>query len=217
MPQKKNSVVSFGIGMPANLTEALNTLISSLQKSNELNDELNPYVRACGMMDALAATEKFMQSIWQFKGMKLDQPYKRIRESISSMLDGVEVEEFVSRRRPAAESATTQAFKMDCAVAMDILMHNGAKRLGAASRIARLVPDLDIKPETVADWRDKLIGRSEDARAELFRWMSSAFKETNTTDEVIAYWLTKIPKKRGVHLKKQLNRVVRSRANKKPK
>ena len=202
--------------MPTNVTDAINALVSSLQESNANIANEAPYVRAVAMMDALAATEKFLKDIWQLKRLGLDKPYRTIRESISLLIDGVEVEEFASLRKPQAEAMSTQLFKMDCAVAMDLFIHNGAKRMKAALKVVPLFPDLILKAETIADWRDKLIGNSDSELAEWFKLWTSTFKQENATDELVTFWLRHTSRSRGVQLKRQAQRVARSLPPKQP-
>lgn len=215
MPRKNTDRISFGIGTDANLVDALNSLVSTLLESNRQIDDEKPYLRALGMLNALEATEKFMQSIWQFNGMKLNKPYMKIHESINLMLDGTEVEEFSSLRKPKAETLNTQMFKSNCAAAMDLFMHNGANRMKAASRVAKLFPDLSLKAETIADWRDNLIGNSDRRFASGFKNLTTAFKQEQMPDNFIICWITHVPRRKGVLLKRQPNRVASKRSVKK--
>ena len=93
---------------------------------------------------------------------------------------------------------------------MDLLMNAGQKRLDAAQAVSKYLPKLKLKPETIADWRDELIGKSSDPWSKDFKDKSDGLKKMNLSEQVIKnYFAATTRDLRGVNLKRQINRVMK--------
>jgi hypothetical protein len=204
--------VSLGIVLPDSLRKAIQELTSGMHFSTrELKSE-KPYVRFIAMTKALEAVESFMERIPQFKRAQLHLPFRDLRRCLFLLKDGIELPEFTSMRSPKSETSQTERFKRQCAEAMELLMSTGCKRLEAAKIVSKYWPEKMLKPNTIADWRDNLIGNSASPSAKNFRQRMEGLKALNLPKDVIEdFHKVTTTDQRGVNLKRQTNRVIRKK------
>jgi hypothetical protein len=171
-----------------------------------------PYVRFVSMTFALQAVENLMESIPKFKRAKFHLPFRELSRCLYLLKEGVDLPEFTIMRSPESETSQTEGFKRQCAEAMELLMFAGCKRLEAAKIVSNYWPKLELKPITIADWRDKLIGNSASPLAKYFKQRTDVLKSISLTKADIEHFFkVTTTDQRGVNLKRQPNRVIRKK------
>lgn len=203
-PQKP---ISLGIVLPSNIDGALKNFSLEMLKAVQLLDEEAPYARCVAMQESIKATSKLIDSIPQFKIAGFKKPFDKLYESIGALLQGITVDEFASLKPPQSETIHTKLFKAKCAAVVDVLMSKKIKRIDAASRVAKCFPELGLKKETVADWRDSMIGNSNDIAVPSFKFYVNAYKALEMTVDQILSNLKTHTDLLGVALKQQLHRA----------
>jgi hypothetical protein len=206
-PQKP---ISLGIILPEHLGDALIPFSKKMQEAVSLLEDKAPYARCVAMQLAIQATTELVKAIPQYRVAGFEKPFSKLEKSLRALLDGTEVAEFASLRKPKTESLQTQMFKTNCAVAMALFMHNGAKRMDAARKVRAVYPALDLKAETIADWRDKLIGNSDDLMANWYKEHIGFAIELRLTDQQMTELRRATVDLNGVELKRQANRVSKT-------
>jgi hypothetical protein len=201
--------VSLGIVVPDSLRNAIHELTSGMWFSTRELKSKSPYVRFLAMTRAVEAVENFMEHISQFKRAQLHLPFRELNRCLYLLKDGVELPEFAIMRSPKSETSRTKFFKLRCAVATDLLMAAGRKRLDAARIVSKYWPELGLKPSTIADWRDGFIGNSSDPLSKEFKDRPDGFKALNLSEKDIELCSkTTTGDLRGIKPKRQTNRVM---------
>ena len=148
------------------LAKRLKRCSESLQSAREENAS---NLKRDAMLGALGATVMFLRSFDHFNDHRLCDPLVLLQSCMIDLTRGLVNPLFQLENPSNADDWETKKFKFHCAVALQELMLAGMQRMEAAKYVARLLPSLDLRPGTIADWRDNLIGRSDDDFAKAFQ------------------------------------------------
>jgi hypothetical protein len=92
---------------------------------------------------------------------------------------------------------------------MELLMSAGCKRPKAAEIVSKYWPELMLTPNTIADWRDNLIGNSASPSAKYFKQRTDGLKELKLSKaDIESFIKITTADQRGVNLKRHPNRVI---------